>query len=263
MRPSRFFSTLGLAALLSALLGAGCARAPETPAPLAGAPLAALPPELETALAAFRAEGPRGWAFTQSTQGQGKALVERFDPSARGAARWTLLQTEGRAPTAEEAQRYRDSRPLHDSVSDLSGQLDRTQVSLVSEDATSSVYEFALRPAGEKDRAAAHMRARFTLDRASGSIVLAELFNYRPFQPARSLSIEEARTTLKFASPTEGRPALPLEVKMVVRGERFWVRDFSSEVTSTFSEHSPVLPSKTSSLSLQTAPTAEATAATD
>jgi hypothetical protein len=242
MRLSRFSSVLGLAALLSVLLCSGCARAPEAPAPLTGTPLTALPPALETALANFRAEGPRGWAFTQSTQGQGKALVERFDPSTRGAARWTLLQQDGRAPTAEELQRYRDSRPLLDSVSDLSGQLDRAQVALVSEDATSSVYEFALRPAGENDRAAAHMRARFTLDHASGAIVLAELFNFRPFKPARSLSIEEARTTLRFAPPAEGRPALPLEVKMVVRGERFWVRDFSSEVTSTFSEHSPVQP---------------------
>ena len=81
------------------------------------------------------------------------------------------------------------------------------------------------------------MRARVTLGRPTGAIVRVELFNFRPFKPAGSMTIDEARTTLVYAPPADGRPALPLESTMTVRGKRFWVRSFEQTVTSRFSDH--------------------------
>jgi hypothetical protein len=236
--PRRRFVSLFASLALLAVLPA-CAPRPDSAAEQFGPLLSALPPELATALDGFRAEGPKGWAFTQTTSGGGKERVERFDPLHRGAGRWTLISEKGAAPTEEEQRRYRDSRPLWDASANLAAQLDRERAALVAEDAASATYEFALRPAGEDDRAAAHMRARVTLHRATGAIVRVELFNFRSFKPATSLAIHEARTTLVYAPPAEGRPALPLESTMRVRGERFWFRDFEQTVTSVFTDHAP------------------------
>ena len=230
---------LVLAASALALLVAlpACAPAPDPAAENFGALLPALPPELASALDRFRAEGPKGWAFTQTTTGDGKDRIERYDPRQRGAARWTLLSEKGAVPTEDAQRRYRETRPAFDSSSNLASQLDRSRAALVSRDERSATYEFALTPASETDTAAPHMRARVTLDLPSGAIVRVELFNFRPFKPAGSLTIEEARTTLLYAPPADGRPALPLESTMKIRGKRFWIRDFEQTVTSRFSDH--------------------------
>jgi hypothetical protein len=231
--------------LAIALLATLPACSPSTD--LAGAPppapiLATLPPDLARALDGFRAEGPKGWAFTQTTSGEGKTRVERYDPRQRGSSRWTLLSENGKPPTEAEQQRYRDTRPPMDASSHLAAQFDRAAASLVSEDAATgaATYEFALKPASETDAAAAHMRARVTLHRPSGAIVRVELFNFRPFKPASSLRVVEARTTLSYSVPADGGPALPIESSMHVRGQRFWFRDFEQTVTSTFTEHEDV-----------------------
>jgi hypothetical protein len=237
--PSPFRHRLLLAVSGLALLVAlpACAPKADPAAETSGALLSSLPPELTAALDQFRAEGPKGWAFTQTTSGEGKELVERYDPRKRGSARWTLLSDKGAAPTEEQQQRYRDTRPAFDSASNLAAQFDRTRAALVSQDENSATYEFALKPASETATAAAHMRARATLHRPTGAVVRVELFNFRPFKPAGSLTIEEARTTLAYTPPVDGRPALPLESTMKVRGKRFWVRSFEQTVTSKFSDH--------------------------
>ena len=232
---SRLPAFLAVSFLVLAL--PGCQPPPPAPAP--AAPLAVvspLPADLAAALDAFRAEGPKGWAFTQSTTGGGRDRVERYDPSRRGPARWTLLSEKGRAPTETEQQRYRDTRPPFDAAANLASQLDRASATLVARDGQSATYEFALVPAGEHDTAAAHMRARFTQDAATGAFTRVELFNFQPFKAATSLTIQEARTTLLYAPPSGGRPALPLETSLHVRGTRFWLSNFHQEVVSKFSD---------------------------
>lgn len=237
----RLVPSPGVMLLSALLLGLAACSAPppatnETP-PLAS--FAPPPAELTTALSGWRIEGPKGWAFTQTTSGDGRARVERFDPRRRGGERWTLLEENGRPPTDEEQRRYRDSRPLFDAAANLAGQIVPDRADLVARDDTTSTYEFRLRPVDENDRAAEHMRARFTLELTTGAILKVELFNHYPFKPARSLTIEEARTTVTYDPPADGRPALPREVSMKVRGQRFWFRDFSQNVTSTYRDFEP------------------------
>ncbi len=232
---------LALAVLSLVCLAAlpGCAPRYDAASAEFGPLLEELPPALHAALDSYRAEGPKGWAFTQTTSGEGKNRVERYDPLGRGPARWTLLLENGVPPTEDEQRRYRDTRPPFDSAAGLAGQFDRQRAALVAEDAEAgtSTYEFALKPASETDTAAAHMRARVTLHHASGGIVRVELFNFRSFKPASSLTIHEARTLLVYAPPAEGRPALPLESSMRIRGERFWFRAFEQSLSSVFSDH--------------------------
>jgi hypothetical protein len=231
----RAFAVLVSATLLAVL--PACSRPPVAHPADSLPALSPLPAELVAALDGYRAEGPKGWAFTQTTSGGGKERVERYDPRKRGAARWTLLSDKGAAPSDEEQKRYRDTRPNFDSAANLAAQLDRASAVLAAEDETSRTYQFRLIPGGENDHAAPHMRARFTLDRASGAISRVELFATGPFKPASSLTIEEAHTTLLYSLPAGDTPALPREVTMHVRGKRFWIRPFEEKVVSTFSDH--------------------------
>lgn len=227
-------------ALLSALCLAfvACAPVPPTAAPTPPLEtLAQLPAELVAALDDFRAEGPRGWAFTQTTSGADKVRVERYNPRLRGSARWTLLLEDGVAPTEAELEKYRATRPSIDSASGLASQLDRTSVAVVARDGAVTTYEFRLKPVSEKDAAAPHMRARFSYDSASRAFTRVELFNVQAFKPAFSLTILEARTTLAYVPPDEGLPALPHEVVMHVSGRRFFFSDFEQTVTSRFTDH--------------------------
>lgn len=234
LKPRRSVCALVASLALLAVLPACSPPPPAATAPLPS--VSPLPPELTRALDAFRAEGPRGWAFTQTTSGAGKERVERYDPRQRGSARWTLLLEQGVPPTEEEQRRYRDTRPPFDSSADLAAQLDRTSVELFATDATRSTYQFRLRPGSEDDKAAAHMRAHFVLDHATGAFSRVEVFTTGPFKPATSLTIDSARTTILYAPPTDTAPALPKEVSMQVQGKRFWIREFEEKVVSTYSD---------------------------
>jgi hypothetical protein len=219
---------------------AACSPTPPAAATSATPPLetlTALPAELAEALDSFRAEGPRGWAFTQTTSGADKARVERYNPRLRGSARWTLLSENGVPPTEAELDKYRATRPSLDSAAGLAAQLERGSVAVVARDETSATYEFGLKPVSDEDKAAPFMRARFTQDRATRAFTRVELFNTQAFKPAFSLTIHEARTTLTYLPPSEGLPALPHEVVMHVRGERFFMADFEQTVTSRYTDH--------------------------
>lgn len=221
-----------------ALVLAGCAKLPPEPARAPALQTLTPPPaELLAALKGFRAEGPQGWAYTLTTTGADKDRVEHFTPRVRGGARWTLISENGKAPTEEEQQRYRNSRPVFDAAAGLVGQLALETVDVVARDEKTATYEFALNPANSGDTGAQHFRAHFTQDVATGAILRVELFAVRAFKPARSLTILEARTTIAYLPPADGRPALPSEVVMHVKGKRFFYADFSQDVTSRFSDH--------------------------
>ncbi len=232
---------LGLLALAALATLPACSPTPPAAASVDAHPaVSPLPPALVAALDDFRAEGPKGWAFTQTSKRGESTRVERFDPRQRGQARWTLLSDDGKTPTEEEQTRYRDTRPLFDAAANLAAQLDRGSATLAAEDERTTTYQFRLVPGSEKDVAAEHMRARLTLDRPTGAIVHVELFSVRPFKPAVSLSIDEARTTIDYSPPTAELPALPQKVTMHVRGHRIWVKQFEEKVVTTYSEHEKV-----------------------
>ena len=238
-----FVSPLCLSAAALALLAALPACSPPPPPSTASAALpvvSPLPADLAAALDTFRAEGPKGWAFTQTTSGDGKQRVERYDPRQRGSARWTLISEKGATPTEAEQQRYRDTRPPLDSSANVAAQFDRDSARLAADDGRTSTYEFSLKPGSEDDKVATHMRAHVTLDHPTGAIVRVELFTTGSFKPATSLVIDEARTTMAYSLPTGALPSLPQEVTMHVRGRRFWFHSFEEKVTSTYSDQENV-----------------------
>lgn len=201
---------------------------------------AATVPELEAALKAFHSEPPRGWSFTQTTVAEGKSTVERCDAARPEFDRWTLVQKNGRAPTAEELQDYHEGRSRRSrtgTAPKLSDQLDLTSVETVTQTAERATYRCRLRPGESRDRTAPHLRASIVLHRPTRSIESVELANAEPFAPTLGVKITEFKTLMTYALPSGETPALPQKVVTRVRGRAFGFKSLDGDMTVTFSDY--------------------------
>lgn len=199
-----------------------------------------VPPELAKALADFRTEGPKGWAFTQTTEAEGKSLVEGFDPAKPDFQRWTLVRKDGAEPTADELRDYREKQTRRtggQTAPNVKDQIDPESCELVSDDGTRATWKFRLRPGSVEDRSAEHMMAAFTLHRATGTIERVELGSFEPFSPMFSVSIAEARTVLTYSLPAGDTPSLLQAVSMKVRGKAMWFKSLDSDLSVVYSDY--------------------------
>jgi hypothetical protein len=204
---------------------------------LAGAPM---PAELEQALKAFHAEGSKGWAFTQTTIAGGKSLIERFDPSKPETTRWSLVQKDGHAATAEEKQKYQETltrRSRGDTAPNVKDQINPDTCEVVGTDGDRTQYRFRLKPGGDDDKSAEHMAATFTLHRPSGTIERVELASIEPFSPVFLIKIEEARTVMTYSLPEKERPTLLQKVTVRVRGRAMWFKSLDEDMTVSYSDY--------------------------
>lgn len=201
---------------------------------------AALPPELETALKTFRADPPRGWSFTQTTVAEGKSTVERCDAAKPEFARWSLVQVDGRTPTAEELARYAENRSRRSrtgTAPNIVEQLDYTSIETVTDTAERAVYRFRLRPGESRDKTAAFLRVTLALHKPTQTIDSVELANISEFAPTLGVKIAEVKTTMTYARPTGDTPALLQKVATRQRGTAFWFKSLDADMTVTFSDY--------------------------
>lgn len=199
-----------------------------------------IPPELEKALADYRAEGSRGWAFTQTTVSADKKLVERFTPSKPEAQRWTLLEKDGRAPTENEIRDYRQvlvRRTRGETAPNVKDQILRETCEAVGVENDRARYRFQLKPGASDDSSAEHMVVTFSLHRPTGTIEHVELASVRPFSPMFSVKIQEARTVISYTLPDGDTPTLLKEIKVRVRGRAMFFKSLDQDMTVTYSDY--------------------------
>ncbi len=203
---------------------------------LSGQPV---PPELDEALARLSTNAPRGWGFTQTSEGEGRSRVERYVPLGPTPARWELLQMDGRAPTDGELESYRKNQVLREGANpapNVKEQIDRATCEKVGDEGDRSTWRFRLVP-GTKDAWAPHMAATFTLHRPSGTIETVELASFEPFSPMFLTNIAEARTTMRYSLPDGDRPSLLQEIIVKVRGSAWFFRSLDSHLTVRYSDY--------------------------
>jgi len=200
----------------------------------------AMPPELDRALKLFRAEGARGWAFNQTTESGGKSLIEHFDPTKPEFSRWTLLQKNGVTPSESDLKEFQErlSRRAGGSTApNVKDQIDPASCELVQTDETRASYRFHLRAGGPDDSSAVHMTATFTLHKPTATIEKVELASFEPFAPMFMVKIKEAKTTMTYSLPENGRPSLLLKITMGIRGRALWFKSLDEDMTVTYSDH--------------------------
>jgi len=198
------------------------------------------PPELATALKDFRAEGSKGWSFTQTTVSSDRSRVERFDPLGKNFLNWTLLQQDGHAPTEEEIRKYTDHktrRTSGETAPNVKDQIAPGTCEVLEETPERGVYRFQLRQGDEDDSSAQFMRVAFTLHRPSATIEKVELASTEPFSPVLMVKIQEARTVMTYSLPEGERPTLLKDVAVRVRGRAMWFRSLDQDMTVTYSDY--------------------------
>jgi hypothetical protein len=201
---------------------------------------AAVPPALDAALKNFRGEAPRGWSYTQTTTAEGKSTVERHDASKPEFERWSLVQKDGRAPTADELKDYSDARSRRSrtgTAPKLVDQLLLDTIETVAETPERVTYRFRVRPGESRDQTAAFLRATVVLHQPTGTLESFVLANVEPFAPTFGVKISELRTLMTYSLPGGDTPSLPQKVVTRVRGTAFWLKSLDAEMTVIFSDY--------------------------
>ena len=198
-----------------------------------------VPPELDRALKLFRAEGAPNWAFVQTTEAEGKSLVEHFDPAKPEFSRWTLLTKNGSAPSDSDLKDYRErlSRRTNGTAPNVKDQIDHSTCERLSDETERATYRFRLSPGDKGDHSAEHMYAIFTLHKTTGVIERVELSAFEPFSPMFTVKIREAKTTMVYSLPSAERPTLLRQITLHIRGSAMWFKSLDADMTVTYSEH--------------------------
>lgn len=202
--------------------------------------LEAVRPVLAEALKTFRTEGPKGWSFTQTTEGDGHSRVERYNAARPEFDRWILLQQDGRAPTDDEARDYREKlsrRSRGGTAPQLTDQLDLATLELVSDTAERATCRARLKAGETGDATARHLLATLTLHKPSRTIEGFELASTAPFWPTLGVKIEMMKTTLSYSLPDETTPSLLQKSETRLRGRAFLVKSLDADMTVIFTDY--------------------------
>jgi hypothetical protein len=205
---------------------------------------AEMPAHLRTALAGFNTAMPSGWAYTLSTVRNERSIAERFDPAQPPTAQWTLLQSEGRAPTAEELEKYRRARssaPGGNQANFEKSDIDPGSFKLVKEDAERAEFSAAFREtATGPDKMLGHLSLTLTVDKRVPHVAAYALELKEPYSPVLGVKMNTLRVEVRFSPPADGRPSLPVEMTSHFDGSIFLIP--TGEVLRlTYRDHSPPL----------------------
>jgi hypothetical protein len=201
---------------------------------------AEVPPALEAALQRFRADGPRGWSFTQKTAAGNESLLERYDASKPDFERWTLLEKNGRPATADEQRDYAEKQTRRSSggtAPKITDSLDLATLELASETADEAIYRCRLRKGEAGDKTAEFLRATLALHKPTQTIASFELASTGEFSPSIVVKIREMKTVMTFSVPTGDQPSLLLGVTTKLRGRAFLVKSLDQDMAVTRTEY--------------------------
>lgn len=201
---------------------------------------AAVPADLATALKAFRPDPPMGWSYTQTTAAEGRTRVEHFDATKPAFERWTLVQQDGRSPTADERKHYQEARSRWSrggTAPKITDQLELGTLETISRTEERAKYRCHIQRGEAGDETARFLRAMIVLHSPTQTIESITLGSTGAFSPTFGVKIAEMTTQLSYRPPENDRPAMPLGVVTHVRGRAFWVKSLDADMTVTFSDY--------------------------
>lgn len=189
---------------------------------------AAVPDYVREALGKFSPEVPAGWAYTLTTVRNDDARTTvRFDPTKPPADQWTLLELNGRAPTARESTQYARSRTGNGNLSGPQGtfqrgDIDPASITLIREDADRGEFQCGFRAeSAGADKMLGHLRLRLTVNKHQPHVENFVLELKEPYSPVLGVKMRELLVQMSFTPPAAGRPSLP-----AVNSSRFLGRIF-------------------------------------
>ena len=208
---------------------------------------AAAPDYLRTAIEGLHSDAPRGWAYTLTTTRENESTVERYDPSRPKGGEWTLLRTNGRAPTAEEIERYlrykASNAPVTKRGTFERGDLDIESAQLLREDAEQAEFRLNFRH-DVKEPVLSHVVLDMRVRKEPAAAESCVLRLAEPFSPALGMRMQELTVTITFSPPSAETPALPREVVSHFRGRLFLLLPLAEDLRVEYSDFARVTPAR-------------------
>lgn len=191
---------------------------------------AAVPDYVREALGKFNPEVPAGWAYTLTTvRNEDARSTARFDPTRPPAEQWTLLELNGRPPTAKEGAQFARARATGGGSATpqgtfQKGDIDPASITLVSEDAERGEFAAGFRAeATGADKMLGHLTLRLTVTKHSPHIEKFVLQLKEPYSPVLGVKMRELLVQMTFTPPSAGRPSLPAVNSSHFLGRIFFV----------------------------------------
>ncbi len=183
---------------------------------------------LHTALGKFSPEVPPAWAYSVTTERDGQQTTERFDPSKPPAEQWTLLRTQGHAPTTEDLEKYfkykASQTPGPTQATFHKNDIEPGTLKLVSEDADRAEFTCTFREQSTNtDKMLGHLGLRLMINKHQPHVEKFTLTLDAPYSPVLSVKMRELVVTMNFSPPTENRPSLPAQSASHFAGRMFFI----------------------------------------
>ncbi len=176
---------------------------------------AAMPDYVREALGIFSPEVPAGWAYTLTTvRNDDERSSARFDPAKPPAEQWTLLDLNGRIPSANEAARYARARAGGNSAAPQGNfqkaDIEPASVELLREDADRGEFRCTFRAeATGANKMLGHLALRLTVAKQQPHVEKFALELTAPYSPVLGVKMRELLVQMSFSKPTAGGPSLP------------------------------------------------------
>lgn len=188
---------------------------------------ASLPAYVHTALERFSPGVPVGWAYTLTTVRNDRSVTERFDPRLPGPAQWTLLQSDGNAPTAEALEKYQRARtaaPGGTQANFSRADIEPGSLILTTEDQTTAEFSGRFRETSAgADKMLGHLKIRLRVDKHAQFITTYILELDEPYSPVLGVRMDELRVEAHFSAPAPGRESLPSTMTSRFSGRIFFI----------------------------------------
>lgn len=201
------------------------------------------PDYLHTAFANFSPEVPSRWAYTLTTERDGKQIVERFNPAKPPTEQWTLLRMEGHAATAEDTEKYfkykASQAPGAVQATFHKNDIEPGTLKLLREDALHAEYTCAFREqSANADKMLGHLQLVLSINKQLACIENFRLVLNAPYSPVLTVKMTELVVTTEFSPPQNGQPGLPARGSSHFKGRIFLIR-FEENISYQYSDFAP------------------------
>lgn len=201
-----------------------------------------VPDYVREALGKFTPEVPAGWAYTLTTVRNNDArTTARFDPAKPPDEQWTLLDLNGRAPTAKEAAQYARARASGGNAAApqgtfQKGDIDPATITLLSEDSGRGEFSCGFRAeATGADKMLGHLRLHLTVNKRHPHIEKFVLELKEPYSPVLGVKMRELLVRMSFTPPAADRPSLPAVNSSHFLGRIFFI-GLEENLTLTYTD---------------------------
>ncbi len=197
---------------------------------------------------------PDDWAFTETRHGKDTIEVGRYDPSRPDSERWELLSVDGRPPTPDEADDYREGKQgdrgflggdkENDNDDDQGSPSDLVSpgsLELIEESDSHWLLGFV--PTGDDEDEAKFMKkmnGTVRIAKAGRHLEFLDIRSRKPVRPAIGVKIREFNTRFEFAEAVAGGPVVPVAFRFRVKGRAFVAVGFDEMETLEFSDFEPM-----------------------